>query len=375
MRVAIVHHSLATLGGGERVCVSFINGLNKVGITPDLYTLFHVSKNRLENFYGKRCDVNIKHILRFQLPLFGMYQRLVVSFSSFMLTDYDVIVNTSGVYAPLFMQNLLKKYFLYVYNPVFIDVPKYEEKVFWKIYSAPYKAIVKRSLKKLNAKLLLVSEFTRMRVKKWWGRDGVVVYPPVDVEKFSQVWDNRDRDGVITIGRFTPEKGHLMQLKIAEKMPDITFRICGSAKTPYYQRWFNYIRGKAEEMDLRNVEFYPSVPFKKLLQLIGESKVFLHTFAREDFGLTTCETITGGCIPVVPDEGGSVEIVFFKKLRFNNVEEAVKKLRYAHDMSPTESSRIRDKLKKHVWQFREENFQRKMLEEIRIGLEKKMDSR
>ncbi len=65
-----------------------------------------------------------------------------------------------------------------------------------------------------------------METEKVRGLDSKVVYPPVDIREFSKVFENTQRDGVISIGRFTPEKNHILQLKIAQKLPNITFRLC-----------------------------------------------------------------------------------------------------------------------------------------------------
>ena len=40
-----------------------------------------------------------------------------------------------------------------------------------------------------------------------------------------------------------------------------------------------------------------------------KSKVYLHPFAGEPFGISTVEAMSAGLIPVVPDEGGYTEFV------------------------------------------------------------------
>jgi len=365
-KIAICHHTLASLGGGERVGASTIEALNKVDIAPDVYTTSPIDLEYLQDFYGKKITCKLHVIMPFSVRLFGIYQRLLASFYSFKLANYDVVVNTTGVYTPLFFKSLVKRYLLYVYNPL---VPvksftikenlKYERSLFWKVYYQPYQNVIRNSIQKLGGtELLAVSEFTKWRIMKYWNKSSTTVYPPVDVETFSQVFSNTDREGVISIGRFTPEKNQLLQLEIAEQLPNLTFRICGSAKTPYYWRWFQHVKAKAEEMDLHNVELYPTIPFKRLIKLIGESEFFLHTMFNEDFGLTTAEAIAGGCVPVVHNSGGQKEVVPSNFLRFNDVKEAVKILSYLH---PKIS---RDKLFKHVWQYREEVFQTRMLKVI-----------
>jgi glycosyltransferase involved in cell wall biosynthesis len=198
-----------------------------------------------------------------------------------------------------------------------------------------------------------------LRVKYLWGYDSKIVYPPVDIEKFSVVRDNRDRDGVITIGRFTPEKNHLLQLEIAKQLPNLTFRLVGSANTPYYQRWFNVVKSRVEMYDLKNVELYTNVSFKKLVELIGSSKYFIHSMFNEDFGLTTCEAIGGGCIPVVHNSGGQIEIVPFKELRWKTVSEAIKIIRNIRN-----HSFYLDKLWRHIQNFSCESFMNNMVQVI-----------
>jgi len=362
-KVAIVHHTLSSLGGGERVGVSTVEALNKSGVIPDVYTTSPIKLQYLHDFYGKKIECKLHVIMPFSVRLFGIYQRLIASLNSFTLSEYDIVVNTTGIYTPLFLKSLVKRYILYVYNPLVPLQPftikenlKYQKSLFWKIYFQPYQSLIRHSISKLgDAELLAVSDFTKWRIEKYWGKPSVTVYPPVDVETFSRVFDKIDREGVINIGRFTPEKNHLLQLEIAKQLPKLTFRICGSAKTPYYWKWYQHVKAKAEEMDLKNVEFYPNVSFRRLVELIGESKFFLHAMFNEDFGLTTCEAIVGGCIPCVHNSGGQKESVPYEFLRFNNVKEAVKIL------SSSYPSCLREDLFNHVSQFRDENFQKQML--------------
>lgn len=293
---------------------------------------------------------------------------MLPSFITPFLSRYDVVINTTGIYTPLFFRSLLKRYILYVYNPILplaefnnAKEGKYQKNLFWRLYFLPYATAIRKSLASLDkVTLIAVSRFTQERIWRYWHKNSTVVYPPVDINKFSAVRDNKKRDGVISIGRFTPEKNHEWQLEIAKQLPDTPFRICGSAKTPYYQRWYRHIKAKAEEMDLKNVEFYPNVSFEKLVELIGESKYFIHTMVNEDFGLTPCEAISGGVLPIVHNSGGPKEIVPFRELRFNDINEAVKILKQKPD-----PQKYLPFLYTHIQQYDETKFQQRMLEVIR----------
>jgi glycosyltransferase involved in cell wall biosynthesis len=363
------------MGGGERVGATLVEALNDVGICPDVYSIAPVPKEYFSSFYGKNLHYRLIPTFPFRVKVLGIYQRILSSSLSFRLTGYDVVVNTTGVYTPMLFGRLLKRYILYIYNPISmmknpkytlkpLSISKYEKSLFWKLYYIPYKTILSYSVRNVRAELLAVSRFTKWRLKKYVGMQSRVVYPPVDIKTFSSVFDNPDRDGVISIGRFTPEKEQLKQLEIAEHLPDMTFRICGSAKTPYYWHWYQYVRSKAEQMDLKNVEFHPNIPFKKMVQLIGESKLFIHTMRYEDFGLTTCEAIAGGCIPIVIDSGGQRESVPFRNLRFRSTKEAVNIINSVNSEGNNGISGLKRKLFSHIRQFDELNFKKSMLQVI-----------
>jgi glycosyltransferase involved in cell wall biosynthesis len=372
--------TLAAMGGGERVGATLIEALNDVGICPDVYSIAPVPKEYFGSFYGKNLRYRLIPAFPFRIKVLGIYQRILSSSLGFRLTGYDVVVNTTGVYMPMLFGRHLKRYILYVYNPItmlkeqkyakygakLLSISKYEKSLFWKMYFAPYKTIIGYSLRNINlgTELLAVSQFTKWRLKKYAGMQSKVVYPPVDIKTFSTVLDNADRDGVISIGRFTPEKEQLKQLKIAKRLPDITFRLCGSAKTPYYWHWYQHVKAKAEEKGLKNVKFYPNIPFRNLVSLIGNSKIFIHTMRYEDFGLTTCEAIAGGCIPCVVDSGGQRESVPFRNLRFRNVEEAVSAIQRINNTNNVDLLELRKKLFEHIKQFDEKNFKEQMLKVI-----------
>ena len=48
----------------------------------------------------------------------------------------------------------------------------------------------------------------------------------------------------------------------------------------------------------------------------------------EDFGLTPCEAISAGCIPLVHNSGGSIEVVPIRELRYNDCQEGAARLKY-----------------------------------------------
>lgn len=362
--VAIIHLDLTLKGGGERVCVSLIEALNRRGIIPEVYTFYSVNEADLGKYYGKNVKFRTRPLLPFDLKTFGKYTPIIASLNSSFIKHFDIVINT-GIFLQPSLKFLIKKYLCYVYTAqaVFYASEKYRRDLLWRLYLLPQQTYMKKSISLLSDdELLAVSNFTKMRIKKYWNKESTTVYPPVDLEKFSEANTNNLRDGVIAIGRFGPEKNYRTQLEMAEKFPEITFRLCGSANTLTSINLFKEIKKQSEEMNLKNVEFYPNIALHKLIDLISVSKYFLHTAVDEDFGLTPCEAISGGCIPLIHNSGGNKETVPYRELRFNDVLEAEKRLR---TLMKSDTNDLLNALQNHVNDnFSESIFQKRIMDRI-----------
>jgi len=373
MRVAVVHHTLSSLGGGERVFTFLVHALNKRGIVPDVYATDPEEPSRISEIFGVDIDFVLRKVFFPKVNMFGLYQRIFAGYFSLNIDGYDLIYNTTGIFSPTKIPKC--RYVLYVYNPMvsqdgsFIEDTAGAEKYtkgFWKLYFKPFKWIMKRSianLKKSNVVICAVSDYTKKKVERYWGIKAITVYPPVDVKKFSVAWDNMKRDGVILIGRYTPEKRHHELVEVARRMPDVTFRLVGNANTLYYQKYYNYVKHLVELYDLKNVELYVNVPLRKLVELVGESKILVHALRNEDLGLTPAEGVCGGVFPIVHGSGGLKEVVPFEDQWFMNREEMEIMIR-ALSRTPYKELRPRVMvLRKYVEStFSAEKFMRRMLE-------------
>src|SRR5690348_11024217 len=107
-------------------------------------------------------------------------------------------------------------------------------------------------------------------------------------------------------------------LEIARKLPSIDFAIIGSVatdKNPYYDR----LRSAAPS----NVSFVVS-PLRKVSELLGRAKVYVHCAKNEHYGITIVEAMAASCVPVVNDSGGPREIVSNEVgFRWSQIDEAV----------------------------------------------------
>ena len=215
MNVLVVHPYLSVLGGGERVCVHVVKALLEEGYDVGLIgepTGF----SKLKQIVGVSLEdtpVKLYPYKKFKLKIrkFSVYQRMLHHmFSKLSLGKRvgkpEVEFLTQDV---AFMVDAGKRKIAYVHFPEFLahlETQKPSLKWFWKTYYAPIKKCWKRSVDKVDL-FLCNSNFTRKHILERWGKDAVVVYPPVDVEDFKP--SQTKKDVVVSIGRFVQTSGHL----------------------------------------------------------------------------------------------------------------------------------------------------------------------
>ena len=322
MRVAVVHHSLNSCGGGERLCLNAMEALRDAGHEVILATTELTDWDKVERAFGRRFKPDEElSLLPVRLRAFGIYQRMATGLLvQRLLGEADLVINTHGdmVAAPCHVT--------YVHYPVFAlleqtrDVRvKYRKNVFWRFYFAPYRLAQVRLWRFYMRRTLILtnSRFSRSVIKEKVGRDAIVVYPPVDLRAFKP---GRKEPLVLTVGRFTWEKRLDLVPEIAKRVPEAHFVIAGSTAIGSGE-----IIRRIKRSGAPNVELRPDVPFSELRELYARAKVYLHVMVAEHFGISVVEGMASGCVPVVHKSGGPwLDIVDHGRygFGFRTVEEA-----------------------------------------------------
>lgn len=350
MKVAIILSAINRAGGTERVGITAIEALNEIDIVPDIFPLDIGTE---ENVFGKDIKYNLKTINYINPPRFTIYSyyaNRLLNFNKF--KNYDYTFNFSLIFFNF------KKGLYYIHVPDF-DVkmmrPGYN-KGWRKFYVLPIELIIDPIQKRafLNTKSMdraCNSKYIADILCKQTGMKSRVIYPPIDLESFKS--NDKKRDGVVTIGRFTPIKNQLEQIEIAQKNPDITFRLLGtgSEKKKYFQK----LAKEAEKLE--NIELHVNLPIDKFIDIVKSSKFFMHNMRNEHFGIATVEAIAAGCIPIVHNSGGQKEIVPYPELRFNEKEEAIQILKRLQNEN---LDRYRNRLQQYIKRFDEKVFKNKI---------------
>jgi glycosyltransferase involved in cell wall biosynthesis len=310
MKILLVHPRLSVKGGGERVAIHSILAATKAGYDVTLLTE-EFDEASFEDFFG--CSGLFDKVKRCYYPAFKpvlgprllLYQRLAYHWyrikQAVVRGGFDVVLSTQDIgYVPSTHAPVIQ----YCYFPeYFSHLQGISPSPIWRLYYRPASSYYRNRVRRVGS-LLSVSNYTGRFVKDKWNRDSLTVYPPCPVEDYAPLAQTRRRENlVLTVGRIVPEKRFHDFVELARMVPDTRFVAIGSLSKEarsYYE--------KLKEIAPENFSFVVS-PLRKVREILGRAMVYVHCADGEHFGITIVEGMAAGCVPIVRDSGGPVEIV------------------------------------------------------------------
>ena len=256
------------------------------------------------------------------LPFLGAYQRMVYTYSFFkkLIKEHklDFVLVTGG--STLIPKSMADKTIVYVHYPIDLEVmhQRYLNNKMKKIYIKPW-LFISNNLDYIKRSTIITnSNYTRDAIKTAWGIDATVIFPPCPQYSFPLA-DQVKKNVVCSLGRFTPEKNYEMILQIAQRQSNTQFELIGSI-TPDKLSYLEKLRNSAP----RNVIFHVNASIEEKIEVLKRSKVMLHSFIGEHFGIGLIEAMSAGLIPVTHDSGAAkADGLVPRKFRYNDIDEAV----------------------------------------------------
>ncbi|MCC2649777.1 MAG: glycosyl transferase, group 1, partial [Nitrososphaeraceae archaeon] len=228
------------------------------------------------------------------LPFLGAYQRMVYTYSFFkkLIKEHklDFVLVTGG--STLIPKSMADKTIVYVHYPVDLEVmhQRYLNNKMKKIYIKPW-LFISNNLDYIKRSTIITnSNYTRDAIKTAWGIDATVIFPPCPQYSFPLA-DQVKKNVVCSLGRFTPEKNYEMILQIAQRQSNTQFELIGSI-TPDKLSYLEKLRNNAP----RNVIFHVNASIEEKIEVLKRSKVMLHSFIGEHFGIALIEAMSAGLI-------------------------------------------------------------------------------
>lgn len=357
IRVAICQPQII-LGGRLHVILAIARVLNEMGIVPDIITFrLKFAPSQLTTSYKRNVRVRFKVIKYF--PRF-ISQDLSIFFFNELLNHYgkayDLLINSANSPISLRESMPVLHYFHFprekrLTSPV-PDIhqpdlrftpysPKYLERQLIRI-------LYRRSRLPASHNVVSNSAFTHQAVAHMFGNlpsNNTIVYPPVLLEQSVGISHKTREPSMVSMGRFSPDKRQLEQIKLAEKCPAIIFHIIGFVGNKrYYNRCLDYIR----EKNMTNVQLHPGASHNTVAKLLRESRYFLHSTVNEPFGITAVQAVAAGCIPIVHDSGGQRETVPEDNLRYRELNEVPEILDWLESSDEKDVLALKHRLVEHA---------------------------
>ncbi|MGE0067394.1 MAG: glycosyltransferase [Solirubrobacterales bacterium] len=301
-KLAIVHEWLAVRAGSEKVFEAMALAYPEA----DLYALTWDREAEFD-FGGRPVTTTFldrSKLLRDKrelgLPLMPLAWRTIdVS------DDYDVVLSSCHAFVRHFPPAKTAIHYCYCHTPLrYAWVPELDRRTERRI---PLKSSAEAALRWLDSRTVKNVDYfaansttVRDRIRECYGRDSVVIHPPVDVDFYSLPEAPVERSGVLAVSRFVPYKSVRLALEAA-----------AAAGVPIT------IAGKGpEEASLRQLavdlkaeaRFEISPSDERLRELYRESSALVFP-ANEDFGIIPVEAQACGTPVVALDLGGARDTV------------------------------------------------------------------
>ncbi len=365
MKVALVHDYLKDAGGAERV----LKVLSDMYPSAPIYTSFKVAGSDADKiFKDKKIHESwlapILKIWRLYSPLRFL---LPIIWGSFDLSKYDLVITSSSNYiARGFRVGKNTKVICYCHTPPrflygFKTGYDWRKNIFVRIYGEAIgyylRIFDKNSASKVNY-WIANSINVQNRIKKFYDKDSIVIYPPVNVSEIINTTKNIKKENYfLIVSRLVGSKGLLETVKLANDL-NFSLKIVGSADG------FTSVENELKAIGKNNVEFLGRVEDADLWKLYAQALGFIALARDEDFGMTVVESLAAGTTVIAFNGGGFKESVVDGKtgILINDTNtETLKKAIERFNKTKWDKKKIQENAKK----FSKERFEKEIIEFVR----------
>lgn len=347
MKVAVVCDWLVTYAGAEKVLEQILHIFPEadlfavVDFIPESKRDFILNKPVTTTFIQKLPKAKEKY--RNYLPF------MPIAIEQLDVSDYDLIISSSHCVAKGILTGPDQVHISYVHSPI---------RYAWDLqHQYLREAGLTYGMKSKIARMIMHymriwdtrtsngvdyflanSNFIARRIWKCYRRKADVIYPPVDIEKFT--FSREKEDFYLTASRMVPYKKMDLIVEAFSQMPDKKLIVIG--KGPDFE--------KIKKLAGPNVTLMGYQPDAVLKDFMRRAKAFVFA-AEEDFGITPVEAQACGTPVIAFGKGGSLETVrgygvkenptgiFFYEQKIPAVKKAIEQFESISDKISTEGCR------------------------------------
>lgn len=348
INTAVVADWLVTYAGAERVLCEML----KTVPHADLYAVidFIDETTRKKHFQGKLAQTTFIQHLPFAQKKYRNYLPFMpYAIEQLDVSKYDVVISSSHAVAKGILTGPDQLHISYVHSPI---------RYAWDLQHQYLNELhLNKGLKSLIIRWLLHkirmwdhrtsngvdhfvanSKFIARRIKKVYGREADVIYPPVNTDMF-QPKNNKD-DYYVTASRMVPYKKIDLIVESFNHMKDKKLVVIGDG--PDMEK----IKAKASS----NIEILGYQNNDVMQEYMRNAKAFVFA-AEEDFGITPVEAQACGTPIIAFGKGGALETVvgknaenptgvFFEEQKIESVVTAVNSFEREQHIYTPENCRL-----------------------------------
>lgn len=324
LRVLLVHDWLYTWAGAER-CLDEIAGMLPQAdivagfVTDGARALSPVAARARETWAAYVPGARTKH--RWFLPLHAL------AFSSIDTRGYDLVVSLSHAFSKSVRASNGAPHVCYCFSP-----PRYlwDLQDAYDAFASPLQRLALRSaasaMRALDARsargvdrFVAISRHVSDRIRRYYGRDSEVVYPPVRKKGPAAAGHARETF-LLTLGRLVPYKRVDLAIQAAEQLK-VKLVVAGDGPD----------RARLEAMAGSHTQFLGEVSEEEAARLLSTCAAFVFC-AEEDFGIAPVEANAHGAPVVAFGRGAATETmeegvgaVFFEEQEPGSVAAAIER--------------------------------------------------
>jgi glycosyltransferase involved in cell wall biosynthesis len=356
MKLAIVHDYLNQYGGAERV----IEVLHEMYPNAPIYTSVFDYEKMPDSFRNMDIRTSFMQKLPFIKKIPKYYLMLYpIAFKSFNLNSYDIVLSSSSSFAKWIKLNKNLCHICYCYSPTrfiweYENYIKKEKFNFLYLKLLPFfiKILKKMELKAIeNIKYFIaISENIRDKIKKYYNRDSIIIYPPINFNNFKL--SNSIGNYFLIVSRLNSYKNIDLPVKVFSNL-GLNLKIVGIG--PY--------KKELEKIAGPTIEFLGKVSDAELIKLYSNCRALIFP-GEEDFGLAPLEAQASGRPVIAYARGGSLETVidgktgiFFNENTEDSFIEAINKfLKFEEKFKKEEARENAKRFDKEVFKNNINNF-------------------
>ncbi len=360
MRIAIVHDWLTVYAGAERVLEQML----VVYPDADIFSLIDFVPEKQRSFIGAR-QVNTSFLQK--MPFLKKKYRnflplMPYAIEQFDLSGYDLIISSSHAVAKGVLTGPDQLHVCMCYSPIRYAWDLQHQYLKESKLDKGLKGIVARYLlhkiriwdyRTANGvdEFIAISDFISRRIKKVYGRESTVIYPPVNVADFSL--KKEKEEFYLTASRLVPYKKIDLIVEAFSRESDKKLVVIGDGPD------MDKVKTKAGP----NVEILGHQPFATLCDYMQRANAFVFA-AEEDFGIVPLEAQACGTPVIAYGKGGALETIkgaetecptgqFFEKQNIESIIAAVDRFEGGREQFSAENCR-QNALRFSPERFREE---------------------